>query len=84
MKFKEIIFEEEISAVGNISPDTEIVGIAIRARDVRDGYLYIVTNSEKASFDLLHLELETSPDRCFTALSIWASNVDDTPTAFVF
>lgn len=38
----------------------------------------------KASFDLLHLELETCPDRCFTALSIWASKCRWHPYCFHF
>lgn len=38
----------------------------------------------EASFDLLHLELETCPDRCFTALSIWASKCRWHPYCFHF
>lgn len=52
MKISELVSVEEIST-HLLPPDTEISGIAIKARDVKDGYLYIVTNSEKASFNLL-------------------------------
>ena len=52
MKFREIIREGELSTA-KTSPDEEISSIAIKARNVKAGYLYIVTNSEKASFDSL-------------------------------
>lgn len=53
MKLKEIIREDEISYL-KLSPDTEVTGLAMKARDVKDGFVYIVTNEEKADYESLN------------------------------
>ena len=52
MRFSEVILENEIST-HNISPSAEVFGIAIKARCVREGYIYIVTNPSKAELESL-------------------------------
>ena len=52
MKLSEIIFDGEL-CTASIPKSTEISGIAIKARNVKDGYLYFVTNPKKADFDSL-------------------------------